>query len=159
MTYETPEMMDVDLELHAPGLDLEPERWNMHIVFMQSVHDRIRFLSALAWSNFNSAGKGTLYIGKEAWMEVIRGHDSTIDHFPCDYIGLDQVHQIDHVDRLGKGYQVMLEEYDPEKQLVLTVQHHKADITSAYLIRPSLPPVKASETWRHSARRAGRELE
>lgn len=131
--------MEVDLEIHAPGLDLHHERWNYHVMFMDEVHQAYDRLAALAWESYKRHGPGCIYVDRDRWMTVIRARwDRDEMLFPCQYV-TNEVHLPDsRFGALREGFRQMVKEYDARKQFVLCVEHHSANLLSAYLLR-SLP--------------------
>ena len=137
--------MDIDLEIHAPGLDLHQERWNNHVLFMDKVHAHIDRLAACAWANYQKEGRGALFVDKQQWMTVIRSDQWKEEEelFPCHYYAQGQEFDAVDVTLLREGFRGMVEKYDPRKYVVLLVQHHPGEQLSAYLVQSDPPPPKA----------------
>jgi hypothetical protein len=127
---------DVDLEIHAPGLNLHHERWNHHVLFMDEVHRHARELARFARSRYESGGRGSVFIDPDQWMEIIEGGwEKRSTTLPCSYIAASQTWPGTYRGRLGRGHEQMMAEYDPNDQFVLTVLHHPGELLSAYLLR------------------------
>ena len=138
--------MDVDLEIHSPGLDLHHRRWNYHVLFMDEVHDAFDRIAVFGWRNFVDRGRGTIFVDRDNWMKVIRAAWSVEDMpFPCEYVGAEEASQEDKFFPLRMGFKELIDKYDPEKQFVLTVEHHSADLLSTYLMRSDPGPKEAFE--------------
>lgn len=127
---------DVDLEIHAPGLDLHHKHWNYHVMFMDEVHRMNRRIGARSWRGYGEHGRGALFVDRDQWMDVIRRRWAEEgDLFPCHYIK-DRAPADDvNLEVLRSGFKEMIREYDPERQVVMVVQHHSADLLSCYLFR------------------------
>ncbi|HYE57159.1 MAG TPA: hypothetical protein VD948_01590 [Rhodothermales bacterium] len=52
--------MEIDAELHVPGLDLVTQRWNYHTLFMQAVHAHFDNIAAAAWAEYQEKGGAPL---------------------------------------------------------------------------------------------------
>lgn len=127
--------MDIDLEIHSPGLDLHHKRWNYHVLFMDEVHDEFDRIAARAREGYREHGRGTVFVDKDRWITVIRGEwDREKRTFPCDYIVPSDA-DIERFAPLREGFKELVRKYDPEKQVVLTVEHHSAGMLSTYLVR------------------------
>ncbi len=143
--------MTIKLEIHAPGLDLHHERWNHHVLFMDSVHKHAERVSACAWQTYQEQGRGALFIDKERWMTIIKGDgwtDTTL--FPCTHVDARDSEKVD-AGPLRAGFVQMIAEYDPEREAVLLVEHHPGAQLSSYLMGPDLRPPEAAEKFRHLA--------
>lgn len=127
---------DVDLEIHAPGLDLHHERWNYHVMFMDEVHENMQRIAAQAWDFYEKQGRGAVFVDQDQWMSVIRNNwEKEGQSFPCHYVRHgDSIAGVDF-GILREGFIEMVREYNPETHLVLTVQHHSSDLLSAYLLK------------------------
>ena len=128
--------MDIDLEIHVPGLDLHHERWNYHVIFMDEVHKIYKTIGGLAWRAYEEQGRGVLFIDRDQWMKIIRGRWAEEgEEFPCHYVKVGASRDGVDFEMLRGGFTELLKEYDPEKQVVMVVQHHSADLLSCYLLR------------------------
>lgn len=126
---------EIDLEIHAPGLDLHRDRWNYHVMFMDEVHRNLPTITRAATSHYSEQGRGSLYVGPRQWMEIIEGEWKASGRFPCDYMRPDEKRDDVDFGPLGDGHRQMMREYKPDSQLILTVLHHPGEMLSAYLIR------------------------
>ena len=127
--------MDVDLEIHAPGLDLHHERWNYHVLFMDEVHAEIDLIAERARAGHRNQGRGTVFVSKDQWMTIIRGEwDRDEVTFPCRFLAPLEDSVVEQFSALKDGFVQLVHEYDPAKQVVLTVEHHSAGLLSTYLI-------------------------
>lgn len=127
--------MDVVIEMHAPGLDLHDTRWNYHFIFMKEVHDRFASVVHCAQDSHEHHGRGTVSISRDQWLDFLR--DSMNDRellFPCSYVQADEARSRFDFGRTSAGFRQILEEYDPERQLVLTVEHYLGKQLSCYMI-------------------------
>lgn len=128
-------VMDVDLEIHAPGLDLHHQRWNYHVLFMDEVHKNVSRIAAYGWKCHLEHGRGTIFVDREKWMTVIRdrwNHDEIL--FPCSYVASGTESPDSIFSKLRSGFKQLVDEYNAENQFVLTVEHHSADLLSSYLM-------------------------
>ena len=140
VTPEEKRRMDIEMELHVPGLDLDQSRWTRHLIFMDEVHDKIYILGASAWEFYQAHGRGTLFVSKEKWMEVVRAAMAeSQEFFPCDYIQIDGLPDGFDFAYFRGGFEAMVESYDPEEEFVLTVEHHPGGSLATYLIRTDKP--------------------
>lgn len=129
--------MDVDLEIHSPGLNLHHRRWNYHVLFMDKVHENLDRIVDCAKDYYREHGRGTMFVNRSHWMTVIKdewNREETV--FPCTY-KTNRSAASEEFGSLRRGFQEMIEEYDPETQLVLTVEHRSVGMLSSYLIRYS----------------------
>ncbi len=129
--------LDIRLEIHAPGLDLHHRRWNYHVMFMDEVHKHFEAVAALAWGHYQKRGRGTLFVSKEQWLEVIKADwMKNGERFPCRYIAYGSEPEEHEVDfgSLREGFARMLRDYDPTTHFILSVEHHSAGLLSAYLL-------------------------
>jgi len=128
--------MDIDLEIHVPGLDLHHERWNYHVLFMDEVHKMYRAIGVIGWQCYKKDGRGVVFVDRDQWMKIIRGKwDEDGEAFPCHYVKGGSAHRDADFEMLRSGFTELVHEYDPEKQVVMVVQHHSADLLSCYLLR------------------------
>ena len=137
--------MDVELEMHAPGLDMHQARWTHHLIFMQEVHEKKNEIALIAWDYYQREGLGTLFVSRKQWMEVIR--DTMMEapkSFPCSFIKADEAAGRFDFNVLTSGFVQVLENYDPETRFVLTVEHHPDGLLSSYLVVTDPGPRKAS---------------
>ena len=136
--------MDVDLEIHSPGLDLHHQRWNYHVLFMDEVHDAFDRIAAFGWKSYLDEGRGTIFVDRDDWMAVIRAQwDKDKMLFPCKYVPAAGASGAEKFSPLRAGFEQLLEGYDPETQFVLTVEHHSAELLSTYLMRSDPGPKEA----------------
>lgn len=136
--------MDVDLEIHAPGLDLHHQRWNYHVLFMDEVHDAFSRIASFGWQCYQEMGRGTIFVNRDNWMAVIRAQwDKEEMLFPCEYISAANTSDDEKFSPLRGGFRQLVDEYEPETQFVLTVEHHSADLLSTYLMRSDPGPKEA----------------
>lgn len=137
--------MKIKLEIHAPGLDLHHERWNHHVLFMDKVHAHGDRIAACAWTRTTELGRGALYVDKNDWMEIIKG-DAWMESslFPCTHVDGESGRDVVDTAPLGAGFLEMLETFDPEKEVILLVQHHPGDQLSCYLVEPGVAPPEAA---------------
>ncbi len=136
--------MDVDLEIHAPGLDLHHERWNYHVLFMDEVYAVVDRIAALAWRSYQGHGRGTLFVDRDNWMTIIRARWNREEIlFPCEYVTKGLYVSDSKFHALRDGFAQMVREYDPESQFVMCVEHHSANLLSSYLLRSSTTPPTA----------------
>jgi hypothetical protein len=131
--------MDVTLEIHVPGLDMQQTRWTHHLLFMQEVHHKAGVIAAQARANFLAHGRGTLHVSRAQWMQVMRNaivedHDGKLPH---TYLGSDDANLRCDFGILASGFSEMLRRYDPEREFVLTVEHHPTGLLSCYVIDPA----------------------
>lgn len=140
--------MDVDLEIHAPGLDLHHERWNYHVLFMDEVHAYCERIAALGWDSYQRVGRGTIFVDRKLWMTIIKARwDRDKLLFPCEYVA-DGLNLPDSkFSALRSGFLQMVEDYDPNKQFVMCVEHHSANLFSSYLLRTSPGPPEAYQRY------------
>ncbi len=139
--------MDVDLEIHSPGLDLHHRRWNYHVLFMDEVHDAFDRIASFGWQSYLAEGRGTIFVDRDHWMTVISAQWSQDEMlFPCRYISATLAFDKAKFLPLRSGFRQLVEQYDPETQFVLTVEHHSADLLSTYLMRSDPGPKEAFET-------------
>ena len=128
--------MDVDLEIHAPGLDPHHERWNYHVLFMDEVHAELSLIAERAREGYKKKGRGTVFVDKDQWMTIIRGEWNRSDvTFPCEFVSPDEDGVHKKFSALQDGFVQLIQQYNPENQVVLTVEHHGAGLLSTYLIR------------------------
>ena len=133
--------MDVGLEVHVPGLDLSPERWTQHSLFMECVHERVHVIAAAAWGHFEAHGRGTLFVDAAQWMRVIRGEwEDDGAPPPFEYVAVGHVKERADFKELDGGYDQILTGYDPAASFVLTVQQRDGKLLSGYLIRTDPGP-------------------
>lgn len=138
--------MDVDLEIHSPGLDLHHQRWNNHVLFMDEVHEAFDRIASFGWKCYLESGRGTIFVDRDNWMAVIRARwDKDEMLFPCEYLPASTSSIDAKLSPLRAGFRQLVEEYDPETQFVLTVEHHSADLLSTYLMRSDPGPKEAFE--------------
>lgn len=139
--------MDVDIEIHAPGLDLHHQRWNYHVMFMDEVHKAFLRIAALGWQCFLKEGRGTIFVDRKSWMTVIRAQWKTTEMlFPSRYVPAAEISSEDRLVPLRAGFRQLVEEYEPETHIILTVEHHSANLMSSYLMRSEPGPKEAFET-------------
>lgn len=139
--------MDVDLEIHSPGLDLHHRRWNYHVLFMDEVHDAYDRIAAFGWQSYLDVGRGTIFVNRDHWMTVISAKWSPSEMlFPCTFIAAGEATADGKLGPLRAGFRELIEKYDPETQFVLTVEHHSADLLSCYLMRSDPGPKEAHES-------------
>jgi hypothetical protein len=158
MSHEGHPVLNVRREIHAPGLDMHEERINMHRIFQYVVHDQIVRIGAFAWKHYEKQGRGAVFVNERQWREAIReqhweraGDEIVPFAFVADgaaAVGVDLA-------PLGKGYEEMVKQYDPEREIVLVVQHPPGDLISAYLIVAVPPPKEACERINELASGAG----
>lgn len=137
--------MDIELEIHAPGLDLHQERWNNHVLFMDQVHTHMGRIAACAWAHYEQEGRGALFVDSQQWMKVIRSDQWKQEEglFPCHFVPLGQRPDPIDITTLRGGFREMVEDYDPEIHVVLLVQHHPGEQLSAYLVQSDPSPPEA----------------
>lgn len=139
--------MDVDLEIHSPGLDLHHQRWNYHVLFMDEVHDAFDRIAAYGWQSYLEEGRGTIFVDRDDWMAVIRAQWNKDDMlFPCTYIPAEGLSGDEKFIPLGAGFTQLIKEYEPRTQFVMTVEHHSADLLSTYLMRSDPGPEEAFDS-------------
>ena len=129
------EEMEVLLEIHAPGLDLEHARWTYHLIFMKEVHERIASVAACARDSYRGYGRGTIFISRRQWISVVR--DAVLEEsvpFPCTYVSAEDAAAQFDFGRGTAGFQEVLYGYDPQRQFVLTVRHPPGEQLSCYLV-------------------------
>ncbi|MGI9174978.1 MAG: hypothetical protein ACR2GR_06635 [Rhodothermales bacterium] len=139
--------MDVELELHAPGLDMNQSRWTHHLIFMQEVHERKHEITAISWEHYQSKGRGSLFVDRKQWMDVIR--DTMLEEsmpFPCSYVTEAEAASRFDFNVLTDGFVQVLHQYDPETRFVLTVEHHPEGLLSTYLVVTEPGPRETSGT-------------
>lgn len=138
--------MIIKLEIHAPGLDLHHKRWKHHVMFMDNVHEHATRIAASGWRRFERAGRGALFVDPDHWMTLIKGNKWTEDVlFPCTDIGPEIGSGGVDTTSLRAGFTEMITGYDPEKEVVLLVEHYPGDQLSAYFIEPNVPPPTAAD--------------
>lgn len=129
--------MDIALEIHSPGLNLHKNRMNMHRLFMSMVHECIEKLSEAAFERYQRDGRGVVYVSARQWMLIVKEGHWPVDDKDC--LEVDYIRQSEHREgvqeqRLRGGYAELVEEYEPEKEFVLLVNHHPGELLSAYLL-------------------------
>lgn len=127
--------LEVLAEIHVPGLDLFPRRWNHHLILFQEIHDHIDDVRACARTGYASHGRGCVNVSVEDWRKIVKELWLKEDvAFPCSY---RYAEDLVNFGLLTEGFQSLLRGYDPDREFVLTVHHHPGDLLSAYLIQPS----------------------
>ena len=82
-------------------------------------------------------------------MRVIRGTwAGNSAAFPSEYVQEGKTPDDADFGALRDGFMQMVREYDPESHVVLTVQHHSADLLSSYLLRAEPGPKEVHRTLR-----------
>lgn len=133
--------MDVDVEIHVPGLDMSQSRWSYHLLFMQDVHERLTEIARRARDENENLGRGTLFVTLRQWREIV-GH--TIDEsggpFPADYVPTAEIDGLFAGTPVRSVFVSVLADYDPEEQFVLTVHHPPDGALSCYLVNARKTP-------------------
>lgn len=129
--------MEIDLELHSPGLDMSSNRWTHHLIFMQEVHKRKKEVIALGKKCYEQHGRGTFFVDRQKWRAVIRDAVSEQkEPFPGEYISQAEIAQRFSFGIMNEGFRQAIAEYDPARHMVLTVQHYPDGPMSCYVLRP-----------------------
>lgn len=133
--------MEVKLEVHLPGLDLDAKRWNYHTIFMTEVHDNLARVATQAYEGFQREGRGTLFADAAQWLRVVKRQFNTVQgDFPTSYLPADVVLAQVDFGVLQQGFVSLLRDYDPEHLFVLVVNHHPGDLLSCYVVAPQPGP-------------------
>lgn len=128
--------MEIDLEIHLPGLDMNQSRWTHHLLFMQDVHASLDKIARYARTGYEEKGRGTLHVNRQQWREIVRQTiDGESDDFPSEFLPVERAGELFSEPALRSAFVRLLEEYDPKIQFVLTVEHPPGGALSCYLIR------------------------
>lgn len=143
--------IEIELEIHSPGLNLHSSRWHLHTLFLQEVESIYEHVAAEAWKQHEAHGRGTLSVDQEHWMEILRGEwHLEKKPFPSAYLSADMTIEEMDLGALRRGFRQMLDDYDPEKEVVLSVHHHPGDMVSCYLFTGEPTPPECYERQNRS---------
>lgn len=141
---------DIALEIHSPGLDLHSSRWNLHTLFLQEIEEMYERVAAEGWKQYREHGRGTLVVDQDQWLEVLRS-DLEDKSFPCSYLSGEAATQTMEFGPFRRGFHQLLEDYDPNREVVLSVHHHPGDMVSCYLFASDPTPKECYERLKASA--------
>ncbi len=124
-------------EIHVPGLDLNQKLWTYHTIFMSEMHANLTGVSIRGYEGYSTQGRGALFADADQWLRVVkRQFDAVKGDVPLSYLPAEEVLARVDFGILQVGFKEMLNSYDPDRQFVLTVQHHPGDLLSGYLVTP-----------------------
>ena len=125
--------LEMKLEVHRPGLGLEPKRWNYHTIFMAEIHANLARVATQAYEGFLREGRGGLFVDAAQWLRLVkyRFRDAA-DGFPMSYLPAEALAARVDFGSLQAGVEALLRTYDPAEGFVLVVYHHPGDTLSCY---------------------------
>jgi hypothetical protein len=136
--------LDVLTEIHVPGLDLTPRRWNNHLILFEEVHENIIDVALKAWEGYQTMGRGSICLGVEDWRHMVQQNWMEEQAgFSGTYVSLGEESEEFDFERLQPTFRQIVESYDPRTEFVIAARHHPGDLLSCYLltVRPSLPEI------------------
>jgi hypothetical protein len=127
--------LEVLAEIHVPGLDLTPRRWNNHLILFEEIHENIMDVALKAWEGYQTMGRGSICLGVEDWREMVqRNWIEEQSGFSGTYTPLGEEVQEFDFERLQPTFRHIVESYDPTHELVIVARHHPGDLLSCYLL-------------------------
>lgn len=126
--------LEMKLEVHRPGLDLDPKRWNYHTIFMAEIHANVGRVAVQAYEGFLREGRGGLFVDAAQWLRVVKHQFSAAsDGLPISYLPAEALAARVDFGSLQTGVEALLRTYDPAEGFVLVVYHHPGDTLSCYV--------------------------
>lgn len=126
--------LEVDLEIHTPGLDVDPDLWSLHQAFIDEIENHFIQVAASTWGAYQKYGRGGIFVENRQGLKFSYAElGMNGETFFGKYLTAEGVSSMVEAGSAVPSLRQVLGDYDPENQVVIFVTHCGYALTSCYL--------------------------